>query len=128
MSASWTLTAQTDFTSLHTCLLLFLSCSLKRGVFCNCDWEREDEKETEQEIGSNGGDEMGKNQRSIFSNIKWGDLLLDPDPKNILAVRLTVLLTWPSVEVLWQILFISLATLVAALKYSFIATVLRSLN
>ncbi|KAK9911908.1 hypothetical protein M0R45_035788 [Rubus argutus] len=71
---------------------------------------------------------MGKNQRSIFSNIRWGDLLLDPDPKNILATRLTVLLTWASVQVLWQILFISLATLVAALKYSFIATVLRSLN
>ncbi|KAK9911917.1 hypothetical protein M0R45_035797 [Rubus argutus] len=41
---------------------------------------------------------MGKNQRSIFSNIKWGDLPLDPDPKNILAVRLTVLLTWASVQ------------------------------
>ncbi|KAK9911953.1 hypothetical protein M0R45_035831 [Rubus argutus] len=86
--------------------------------------EREDEKEKEEGIGSNGGDEMGKNGRSILSNIRWGDLLLDPDPNNILAVGLTGLLTWASVQVLWQLLFISLAILVAALKYSFIAAVL----
>lgn len=86
--------------------------------------EREDEKEKEEGIGSDGGDGMGKNGRSIFSNIKWGELLLDPDPSNILAVGLTGLLTWASVQVLWQLLFISLAILVAALKYSFIAAVL----
>nr|XP_011469307.1 PREDICTED: uncharacterized protein LOC105352905 [Fragaria vesca subsp. vesca] len=87
--------------------------------------EKQEEKEKEQGIGSNGGgDESGKNQRSIFSNIRWGDLLLDPDPNNILAVGLTGLLTWASVQVLWQLLFISLAILVAAVKYSFIAAVL----
>ncbi|KAK9911916.1 hypothetical protein M0R45_035796 [Rubus argutus] len=82
------------------------------------------QQEKEEGIGSNGGDEMGKNGRSIFSNIRWGDLLLDPYPNNILAVGLTGLLTWASVQVLWQLLFISLAILVAALKYSFIAAVL----
>ncbi|XP_061998534.1 uncharacterized protein LOC133715861 [Rosa rugosa] len=87
--------------------------------------EKEEEKEKEQGIGSNGGgDGSGKNQRSIFSNIRWGDLLLDPDPNNILAVGLTGILTWASVQVLWQLLFISLAILVAAVKYSFIAAVL----
>ncbi|KAM5550715.1 hypothetical protein ABKV19_027178 [Rosa sericea] len=87
--------------------------------------EKEEEKEKEQGIGSNGGgDGSGKNQRSVFSNIRWGDLLLDPDPNNILAVGLTGILTWASVQVLWQLLFISLAILVAAVKYSFIAAVL----
>ncbi|KAK9911944.1 hypothetical protein M0R45_035822 [Rubus argutus] len=82
--------------------------------------EREDKKEKEH--GSNGGDEMGKNQQSIFNN-KWSDLLLDSNPNNILVVGLTELLTWVSVQVLWQLLFISLAILVAALKYSFVAAV-----
>jgi hypothetical protein len=34
------------------------------------------------------------------------------------------LLTWASVQVLWQLFFISLVILVAALKYSFIAALL----
>ncbi|KAK9911912.1 hypothetical protein M0R45_035792 [Rubus argutus] len=82
--------------------------------------EREDKKEKEH--GSNGGDEMGKNQQSIFNN-RWSDLLLDSNPNNILVVGLMELLTWVSVQVLWQLLFISLAILVAALKYSFVAAV-----
>lgn len=55
--------------------------------------------------------------------LKWRDLL-DPDPENILSIGLTGLLTWASVQVLWQLFFISLAILVAALKYSFIAALL----
>ncbi|KAM1018840.1 hypothetical protein ACFX2I_040282 [Malus domestica] len=89
--------------------------------------EREEEKGDEEGIGSDGGggdDGLGKNQRPLFGNIRWGDLLLDPDPNNILAVGLTGLLTWASVQVLWQLLFIALAILVAAVKYSFIAAVL----
>lgn len=81
----------------------------------------------EREIGSksNGDDGDSKKDRpSIFSNIRWSDLLLDPDPDNIIAVGLTGLLTWASVQVLCQLLFISLAILVAALKYSFIAAIL----
>ncbi|KAK4736308.1 hypothetical protein R3W88_000005 [Solanum pinnatisectum] len=31
------------------------------------------------------------------------DLLLDPDPDNIVAVGLTGLLTWASVSILWQL-------------------------
>ncbi|GLT50915.1 hypothetical protein SLA2020_243700 [Shorea laevis] len=61
-----------------------------------------------------------KDRRSAF-NFRWGDLL-DPDPENILAVGLTGLLAWPAAQVLWQLFFISLAILVAALKYTFIAT------
>lgn len=76
--------------------------------------------------GTNGGDDdSGKEDaRSIFSNIRWSDLLLDPDPDNIAAVGLTGLLTWASVQVLWQLFVISLAIVVAALKYSFIAALL----
>ncbi|KAJ0046239.1 hypothetical protein Pint_05882 [Pistacia integerrima] len=48
----------------------------------------------------------------------------EPDPDNIFAVGLTGVLTWASVQVLWQLLVISSAILVAALKYSFIAALL----
>ncbi|KAM6559684.1 hypothetical protein CsatA_028923 [Cannabis sativa] len=76
-------------------------------------------------ISDSDGDESGKeNRRSIFSGLRWGDLVLSPDPDNILAVGLTGLLTWASVQVLWQLLFISLAILLAAVKYSLIAALL----
>lgn len=93
------------------------------------DSKEKEKKEETGEIkgnGSNGGDddELGKDRRSIFSSIRWGDLLLDPDPDNIVAVGLAGLLTWASVQVLWQLFFISFAILVAALKYSFIAALL----
>ncbi|KAM7267650.1 hypothetical protein ACFE04_009816 [Oxalis oulophora] len=74
----------------------------------------------------NGGDDNGNNNKrppSIFNNIKFGDLL-NPDPDNIVAVGLTGLLTWASVQVLSQLLFISFAIVVAALKYSFVAALL----
>lgn len=88
--------------------------------------DREDKEETVEDRGNgtNGGDDLGNDRRSIFSGIRWGDLLLDPDPDNILAVGLTGLLTWASVQVLWQLFFISFAIVVAALKYSFIAALL----
>lgn len=71
---------------------------------------------------NNNGDDVEKDRRPGF-NLKWGDIL-NPDPDNILAVGLTGLLTWASVQVLWQLLAISLAILLAALKYSFIAALL----
>lgn len=74
-------------------------------------------------VGSDGGD--GKeNRRSMWEGVRWQDLVLSPDPDNVVAVGLTGLLTWASVQVLWQLLFISSAILVAALKYSFIAALL----
>ncbi|XP_059434586.1 uncharacterized protein LOC132167592 [Corylus avellana] len=89
--------------------------------------DREDkiEEEEEKEAGSNGGggdDGLGNDRKPIFS-IRWGDLL-DPDPDNLLAIALTGVLAWASVQVLWQLFFISLAILLAALKYSFIAALL----
>ncbi|KAF4364010.1 hypothetical protein G4B88_014967 [Cannabis sativa] len=52
-------------------------------------------------ISDSDGDESGKeNRRSIFSGLRWGDLVLSPDPDNILAVGLTGLLTWASVQFL----------------------------
>lgn len=83
--------------------------------------EREGERNGAK--GSNGGDDLKKERGPVF-NIKWAELLIDPDPDNILAVALTGLLAWASVQVLWQLFFISLAILVAALKYSFIAALL----
>ena len=87
--------------------------------------EEQEEEEEKEGIGSKsngGGDDLGKNGRPIL-NIRWGDLL-DPDPDNLLALALTGLLTWASVQVLWQLFFISLAILLAALKYSFVAALL----
>ncbi|XP_058088537.1 uncharacterized protein LOC131235390 isoform X4 [Magnolia sinica] len=49
-----------------------------------------------QNGSGNGRDDMKRNGRPIFS-LKWQDLL-DPDPENILAVGLTGLLTWASVQ------------------------------
>ncbi|CAK9316984.1 unnamed protein product [Citrullus colocynthis] len=46
---------------------------------------------------SNGGDDLGKERGPVF-NIKWAELLIDPDPDNILAVALTGLLAWASVQ------------------------------
>ncbi|MQL79372.1 hypothetical protein Taro_011821 [Colocasia esculenta] len=71
-----------------------------------------------------GGGQEPPRRRAASSGIRWRELLLDPDPENVLAVGLTGLLAWASVQVLWQLLFISLAILLAALKYSFIAALL----
>ncbi|XP_045833661.1 uncharacterized protein LOC123924736 [Trifolium pratense] len=72
---------------------------------------------------SNGQEEQQRKPSSYFFGLNWSNLL-DPDPDNLLALGLTGLLTWASVQVLFQLLFISLAILVAALKYSFIAALL----
>ncbi|KAL9365683.1 hypothetical protein Peur_043556 [Populus x canadensis] len=78
----------------------------------------------ESSNNNGGGGDLNKDQPPPLINIKWGDLLLNPNPDNIFAVGLTGLLAWASVQVLWQLFFISLAILVAALKYSFIAALL----
>lgn len=80
-----------------------------------------DPNETEDD-NNNGQEDLKRDGRPTF-NLRWRDLFY-PDPDNILALGLTGLLTWASVQVLWQLLFISLAILVAALKYSFIAALL----
>ncbi|XP_038692053.1 uncharacterized protein LOC119990231 [Tripterygium wilfordii] len=72
--------------------------------------------------GGGGGDDLGRDRRPMF-NFKLGDLL-NPDPDNIVAIGLAGLLTWASVLILGQLFFISLAILLAALKYSFIAALL----
>lgn len=69
------------------------------------------------------GDEEKKDERPRF-NLKWSELLFDPDPNNVVAVGLTGVLAWASVQVLWQLFVISFAILVAAVKYSFIAALL----
>ncbi|KAG8390524.1 hypothetical protein BUALT_Bualt01G0092500 [Buddleja alternifolia] len=71
----------------------------------------------------NGEEEKVKNGRPRL-NLKWRDLVLDPDPDNIVAVGLTGLLTWASVQVLWQLFVISAAILLAALKYTIVAVLL----
>uniref|UniRef100_A0A6N2M3T1 Transmembrane protein n=1 Tax=Salix viminalis TaxID=40686 RepID=A0A6N2M3T1_SALVM len=74
--------------------------------------------------GGGGGDALKQDQPPPLFDIKWGDLLLNPDPDNILAVGLTGLLSWASVQVLWQLFVIAFAILIAALKYSFVAALL----
>ncbi|XP_047336720.1 uncharacterized protein LOC124940264 [Impatiens glandulifera] len=74
-------------------------------------------------IGSTNDDSKEEKEKNRVP-AKWLELLIDPDPNNVLAVGLTGLLAWASVQVLWQLFFISFAILVAALKYSFIAAFL----
>ncbi|KAK4279558.1 hypothetical protein QN277_011323 [Acacia crassicarpa] len=86
---------------------------------------KEEDKPELDEVSSNGEDKdnSSKDRRPFFFNFNLGTLL-DPDPDNVLALCLTGLLTWASVQVLWQLLFISLSIVLAALKYSFIAALL----
>ncbi|XP_010912236.1 uncharacterized protein [Elaeis guineensis] len=69
-----------------------------------------------------GGADLKRDRRPAF-NLRWRDLLY-PDPENMVAIGLTGLVTWASVQVLGQLFFISIAILLAALKYSFIAALL----
>lgn len=88
--------------------------------------EEENEKaKGRQPNGKVNGNDVGdsSNDRRSMFNFRLGDLL-DPDPDNIVALVLTGLLTWASVQVLWQLFLISGAILLAALKYSFIAALL----
>ncbi|OAY51284.1 hypothetical protein MANES_05G202400v8 [Manihot esculenta] len=85
--------------------------------------EQKQEKLNGSTDNGTNGDDLKKNRPPLL-NIKWGELLLDSDPDNILAVALTGLLTWASAQVLWQLFLVSAAILVAALKYSFIAALL----
>ncbi|KAK7393019.1 hypothetical protein VNO78_21469 [Psophocarpus tetragonolobus] len=88
---------------------------------------KEQEKTQQQPNGSSNVEEEKvndwSNKKGPILGFNWRTLL-DPDPDNVLALGLTGLLTWASVQVLWQLLFISVAILVAALKYSFIAVLL----
>lgn len=86
--------------------------------------EPEQEKKNGSSNNRGGGYDLKQDQPPPLFDIKWGDLLLNPDPDNILAVGLTGLLSWASVQVLWQLFVIALAILVAAVKYSFIAALL----
>jgi len=102
-------------------------------AFANNNNDLKEQGNTQQPQPPNGSKEQKKpqqenvndwsNQRLPFLGFNWRNLL-DPDPDNVLALGLTGILTWASVQVLWQLLFISLAILVAALKYSFIAALL----
>lgn len=85
--------------------------------------DKNGKEKRENGLNSNGGGGKGNNGRPKL-NLRWVDLLLDPDPENIVAVGLTGLLTWASLQILLQLFVISLAILVAALKYSFIAALL----
>ncbi|XP_008775193.1 uncharacterized protein LOC103695603 [Phoenix dactylifera] len=79
--------------------------------------KRDDAEETES--GDGGGD-LKRDRRPAF-NVRWRDLLY-PDPENMVAIGLTGLLTWAGVQVLWQLFFISIAIILAALKYVRIGT------
>lgn len=69
------------------------------------------------------GDRRGEPPQQQQFELRWRDLL-NPDPENIVAVGLAGLLTWASVQVLAQLFLISVAILLAALKYSLVAALL----
>ncbi|KAH9608538.1 hypothetical protein KSS87_023078, partial [Heliosperma pusillum] len=97
--------------------------NLRKLVVCAKEENNGDKEglKTDPDLSNGNGEE---NQRPTFFNLRWAELLLDPDPDNVLAVGLTGLLTWASVQVVWQLLAVSLAIVVAALKYSFVAALL----
>ncbi|KAL7614220.1 hypothetical protein Lser_V15G08215 [Lactuca serriola] len=65
-----------------------------------------------------GGDEVPR------VNLRWSELLLDPDPDNVVAVGLTGALAWAGVQVLRQLFVATMATLMAGVKYTFMGVFL----
>ena len=55
----------------------------------------------DSDIGENGKN-RNKNRWGSRLNLKWVDLLLDPDPDYVVAVGLTGVLAWASMQVLRQ--------------------------
>lgn len=86
--------------------------------------EEDGSKNNGNSIDGNAGGSGGNGNGRPRLNLKWVDMLLDPDPENIVAVGLTGVLAWASVQVLWQLFVISVAIVLAALKYSFVAALL----
>ncbi|CAJ1967733.1 unnamed protein product [Sphenostylis stenocarpa] len=110
----------------------FFLCSKPHPLlaFANKEKDLKEHGNTQQAKPPNGSKEQQQenddgwsNQRLPLLGFNWRTLL-DPDPNNVLALGLTGILTWASVQILWQFLFISFAILVAALKYSFVAALL----
>lgn len=85
--------------------------------------EKGENSQQQQQQQQSPSSSNGQEQKRPLFGFNWSNLL-DPDPDNVLALGLTGLLTWASVQVLCQLLFISFAIIVAALKYSFIAALL----
>jgi len=75
-----------------------------------------DDEEYLREKG--GGDELPG------VNLRWSELLLDPDRDNVVAVGLTGALAWAGIQVLRQLFMVAMATLIAGVKYTFIGVLL----
>lgn len=95
----------------------------RKFVVCAKEQRNGDENEISKEPNPSNGN-GSENKQAPFFKLKWTELLLDPDPDNVVSVGLTGLLTWASVQVVWQLLAVSFAIVVAALKYSFVAALL----
>ncbi|KAM0001749.1 hypothetical protein Hdeb2414_s0005g00175451 [Helianthus debilis subsp. tardiflorus] len=61
-------------------------------------------------------------------NFRWRELILDPDPDNVVAVGLTGALVWAGVQVLWQLFVVIMAIMIAAIKYTFVGVLLIFVN
>nr|XP_043613458.1 uncharacterized protein LOC122585391 [Erigeron canadensis] len=85
--------------------------------------ENEKQDNDDDDVKKKKKEQNGEDERPRF-NLKWSELLFDPDPNNVVAVGLTGVLAWASVQVLWQLFVISFAILIAAVKYSLIAALL----
>eukprot|EP00252_Welwitschia_mirabilis_P017982 TRINITY_DN40118_c0_g1_i1.p1 TRINITY_DN40118_c0_g1~~TRINITY_DN40118_c0_g1_i1.p1 ORF type:complete len:205 (-),score=14.87 TRINITY_DN40118_c0_g1_i1:90-626(-) len=73
-------------------------------------------------LSGNGGEDPNANFG--VSSFAWRDLLDPQDPDNMLAIALTGILSWATFQILWQLFFVSIAIVVAAVKYSLIAAIL----
>ncbi|KAJ9540312.1 hypothetical protein OSB04_026818 [Centaurea solstitialis] len=56
--------------------------------------------------------------------LRWSGLLLSRDRDNVVAVGLTGVLSWASLQMVWQLFMATMATFIAGIKYTFIGILL----
>ncbi|KAI3799637.1 hypothetical protein L1987_34936 [Smallanthus sonchifolius] len=77
---------------------------------------------SEESNGNGGGAYAGTEASGV--KLRWSELLLDPDRDNVVAVGLTGALAWAGVQVMWQLFVVTMAVLIAAIKYTFVGVLL----
>ncbi|KAD7479957.1 hypothetical protein E3N88_03093 [Mikania micrantha] len=62
------------------------------------------------------GNGPGRSEEAPRVNLRWGELVLDPDRNNVVAVGLTGALAWAGVWMMWQLFIVTMAILIAAIN------------
>ncbi|KAL8247529.1 hypothetical protein R6Q59_008745 [Mikania micrantha] len=70
------------------------------------------------------GNGPGRSEEAPRVNLRWGELVLDPDRNNVVAVGLTGALAWAGVWMMWQLFIVTMAILIAAIKYTFVGVLI----